>query len=253
MTATAQSGLLETNLPGLAPFARGKVRDLYAVGDDRLLIVATDRISAFDSVLPTPIPDKGKVLNQLSSFWFRRTGNIVPNHLLSDNVAEYPETLRVHEATLAGRSMLVQRTHRIDVECVARGYISGSACSEYKRQGTACGIRLPEGLVESQQLPEPIFTPATKAATGHDENISFERLVSIVGQPLAERLRDTTLAVYRWAAEYARGQGIIIADTKMEFGLLPGGPGAALRNEQDGKEGALILIDELLTPDSSRF
>ncbi len=193
------------------------------------------------------------MLNQLSAFWFRRTGDILPNHLLSDDVAAYPEALRRHADTLAGRSMLVKRTHRIDVECVARGYISGSAWSEYKRQGTACGIQLPAGLVESQQLPEPIFTPATKAATGHDENISFERLVSIVGRPLAERLREKTLAVYTWAAEYARERGIIIADTKMEFGLLPGGEGESLRNDQDGAEGALILIDELLTPDSSRF
>ena len=173
MTATLESGLRETNLSGLTPFARGKVRDLYAVGDDRLLVVATDRISAFDVVLPTAIPDKGKVLNQLSAFWFRRTGDIVPNHLLADDVGKYPEALRAHADTLAGRSMLVQRAHRIDIECVARGYISGSAWSEYRRQGTACGIQLPAGLIESQQLSEPIFTPAIKAATGHDENISF--------------------------------------------------------------------------------
>ncbi len=252
VTATLD-GIRETNLEGLTPFARGKVRDLYAVGDDRLLIVATDRISAFDFVLPTPIPDKGKVLNQLSAFWFRRTGQIIPNHLIADDVSAYPDDLRRHAATLAGRSMLVTRTHRIDVECVARGYIAGSAWSEYKRQGTACGIRLPEGLVESQQLPEPIFTPAIKASTGHDENISFERLISIVGQPLAEAVRKTTLAVYSWAAQYARERGIIIADTKMEFGLLPGGQGETLRNNEDGTEGALMLIDELLTPDSSRF
>jgi phosphoribosylaminoimidazole-succinocarboxamide synthase len=253
MTSTLESGLLETNLPGLSPFARGKVRDLYAIGDDRLLIVATDRISAFDSVLQTPIPDKGKVLNQLSSFWFRRTGDIVPNHLLVDDVAQYPAELRQHAATLSGRSMMVKRTHRIDVECVARGYISGSAWSEYKKQGTACGIKLPSGLVESQQLPEPIFTPAIKASSGHDENISFERLVSIVGAPLAEALRAKTLAVYAWAAEFARARGIIIADTKMEFGLLPNGGGTSLSNDEDGSEGTLILIDELLTPDSSRF
>src|SRR5438477_38180 len=193
MTTTLAPGVMETNLPGLEPFARGKVRDLYAVGDDRLLIVATDRISAFDSVLQTPIPDKGKVLNHLSSFWFRRTGDIIANHLLSDVTAEYPQELRSHSALLAGRSMLAKRTHRIDVECVARGYISGSAWSEYRKQGTACGITLPEGLVESQQLAEPIFTPAIKASTGHDENISFERLVSIVGAPLAEALREKTL------------------------------------------------------------
>jgi len=253
MTTTLESGLRETNLSGLTPFARGKVRDLYAVGGDQLLVVATDRISAFDVVLPTAIPDKGKVLNQLSAFWFRRTGDIVPNHLLADDVGKYPEALRRHADTLAGRSMLVQRAHRIDIECVARGYISGSAWSKYRRQGTACGIQLPAGLVESQQLGEPIFTPAIKAATGHDENISFERLVSIVGGPLAERLREKTLAVYTWAAEFARQRGIIIADTKMEFGLLSGGAGETLRNEQDGNQGAVILIDELLTPDSSRF
>jgi phosphoribosylaminoimidazole-succinocarboxamide synthase len=227
-----------------------------------LLIVATDRISAFDVVLPTPIPDKGKVLNQLSAFWFRRTEELLPNHLLTDDVESYPGELRLHRDVLAGRSMLVRRTQRIDVECVARGYISGSAWAEYRKNGTACGIRLPNGLVESQQLPEPIFTPAIKAATGHDENISFERLVDMVGAPLAERLREKTLAVYAFAAELARERGIIIADTKMEFGLLPGPPGAGgqrgvssdlLRNEQDGAQGDLILIDELLTPDSSRF
>jgi phosphoribosylaminoimidazole-succinocarboxamide synthase len=225
------------------------------VGDDRLLIVATDRISAFDSVLLTAIPDKGKVLNQLSAFWFRRTADLVPNHLLEDDVSRFPPELQAHGHVLSGRSMVVRRAQRIDVECVARGYISGSAWSEYRRQGTACGIRLPAGLVESQQLPEPIFTPAIKAASGHDENISFERLVGIVGQPLAERLRKTTLTVYAAAAEFARSRGIVIADTKMEFGLLAGatGDGEALRNEQDGAAGSLLLIDELLTPDSSRF
>jgi phosphoribosylaminoimidazole-succinocarboxamide synthase len=248
--------LLDTDLPGLEPLARGKVRDIYAVGDDRLLIVATDRISAFDSVLPTAIPDKGKVLNQLSAFWFRETARLVPNHMLEDEAGRFPPELSRHQERLAGRSMLVRRARRINVECVARGYISGSAWSEYRRQGTACGIRLPEGLVESQQLPEPIFTPATKAETGHDENISFERLIAIVGQPLAEALRDVTLAVYQYAAERARQRGIIIADTKMEFGLIQGttgGESMVLRNQQDGMEGALLLIDELVTPDSSRF
>jgi phosphoribosylaminoimidazole-succinocarboxamide synthase len=238
------------------------VRDLYAVGDDRLLIVATDRISAFDAVLATPIPDKGKVLNQLSAFWFGRTAGIVPNHLLSIDAGAYPPDLQRHREVLAGRSMLVRRTARIDVECVARGYISGSAWSEYRRQGTACGIPLPAGLRESDALPEPIFTPAIKAASGHDENIPYSRLVDLVGEALADRLRQTTLAVYAAAAAYARDKGIIIADTKMEFGLLaagPGGPGGTggagetLRNAQDGAEGALLLIDELLTPDSSRF
>jgi len=241
---TAQStsgGVQETNLPGLVRFARGKVRDIYAVGDDQLLIVSTDRVSAFDVVMPNPIPDRGKVLTQLSTFWFRQTGDIVRNHLIADDLASFPESVRAQTDVadvVAGRSMLVRRTKRIDVECVARGYISGSAWSEYKKQGTACGIALPAGLVESQQLSEPIFTPATKADTGHDENISFERLVEIVGAPLAEKLRKVTLAVYSYAAKVAREKGIIIADTKMEFGLL-------------GEE--LILIDELLTPDSSRF
>src|SRR5688572_4199524 len=239
MTAqTMFSGVQETNLPGLVRFARGKVRDIYAGGEDQLLIVSTDRVSAFDVVLPNPIPDRGKVLTQLSTFWFRQTGNIVPNHLLADDLASFPESVRAQSDVVEGRSMLVRRTKRIDVECVARGYISGSAWSEYKKHGTACGITLPDGLVESQQLPEPIFTPATKADTGHDENISFERLVELVGAPLAEQLRTVTLAVYSYAAKVAREKGIIIADTKMEFGLL-------------GEE--LILIDELLTPDSSRF
>ena len=253
MTTTIEPSIRETNLEGLRAFARGKVRDIYAVGEDRLLIIATDRISAFDVVLPTPIPDKGKVLNQLSAFWFQRTGHLVPNHLLSADVDAFPGELRMHRDVLAGRSMLVQRTQRIDVECVARGYISGSAWAEYRRQGTACGIRLPAGLVESHELPEPIFTPAIKAATGHDENISYQWLVSLIGAPLAERLREATLAVYRFAADLARQREIIIADTKMEFGVLDGGPGEPVRNEQDGATGALILIDELLTPDSSRF
>lgn len=237
-TETVSSGVKETNLSGLVRFARGKVRDIYAVGDDHLLIVSTDRVSAFDVVMPTPIPDRGKVLTQLSTFWFRQTGDIVPNHLIADDLASFPESVQGQADVIEGRSMLVRRTKRIDVECVARGYISGSAWSEYKKEGTACGITLPPGLVESQQLPEPIFTPATKADTGHDENISFERLVEVVGAPLAEKLRTVTLAVYSYAAKVAREKGIIIADTKMEFGLL-------------GEE--LILIDELLTPDSSRF
>jgi len=238
---STSGGVQETNLPGLVRFARGKVRDIYAVGDDQLLIVSTDRVSAFDVVMPNPIPDRGKVLTQLSTFWFRQTGDIVRNHLIADDLASFPESVRAQTDVadvVAGRSMLVRRTQRIDVECVARGYISGSAWSEYKKQGTACGIALPAGLVESQLLSEPIFTPATKADTGHDENISFERLVEIVGAPLAEKLRKVTLAVYSYAAKVARQKGIIIADTKMEFGLL-------------GEE--LILIDELLTPDSSRF
>lgn len=257
---TPATNPLETNLDGLPHFARGKVRDIYAVGDDQLLILATDRISAFDSVRETPIPDRGKVLTQLSTFWFERTGHLVPNHLLATEVAQLPEPVRGQADVLSGRSMLVRRTRRIDVECVARGYISGSAWSEYRTQGTACGIQLPAGLVESQQLPEPIFTPAIKADSGHDENISYERLEGIVGKPLAAALRETTLAVYAYAAGVARERGIIIADTKLEYGLLDtkaavaaGVKGQTLKNEQDGAEGVLILIDELLTPDSSRF
>jgi phosphoribosylaminoimidazole-succinocarboxamide synthase len=256
MTSTSPSGLRETRLQGVVRYAQGKVRDIYAIGDDQLLIVSTDRLSAFDVVLPTAIPDRGKVLTQLSAFWFLQTGHIVPNHLLSTDVGAFPEALRRQAEVLEGRSMLVRRTKRIDVECVARGYLAGSAWSEYKRQGTACGISLPAGLVESQELPQPVFTPAIKADQGHDENISFERLVSIVGGPLAERLRNVTLAVYAYAARVARERGIIIADTKMEFGLLPseaGIEGEVVRNAQDGASGVLILIDELLTPDSSRF
>jgi phosphoribosylaminoimidazole-succinocarboxamide synthase len=257
MTAgTASAGVKETNLPGLVRFARGKVRDIYAVGDDQLLIVSTDRVSTFDVVLPTPIPDRGKVLTQLSAFWFGQTGTIVPNHLLSGDLSAFPEAVRGSADQVEGRSMLVRRTKRIDIECVARGYISGSAWSEYRKRGTACGIPLPDGLVESQQLPEPIFTPATKADEGHDENISYERLVEIVGDELAAQLREKTLAIYSYAARVARERGIIIADTKMEFGLLPAGrgiDGPVVRNKQDGAEGILILIDELLTPDSSRF
>ena len=223
---------------GLVRFARGKVRDIYAVGDDQLFIVSTDRVSAFDVVLPNPIPDRGKVLTQLSTFWFRQTTDIVPNHLIADDVDSFPEPVRAQRDVVAGRSMLVRRTKRIDVECVARGYLSGSAWSEYRKSGTACGIPLPAGLVENQQLAEPIFTPTTKAAQGHDLPLSFDQLVEQVGEPLAKQLRDVTLAVYSYAAKVARQKGIIIADTKMEFGQL---------NDE------LILIDELLTPDSSRF
>jgi phosphoribosylaminoimidazole-succinocarboxamide synthase len=255
-TTESAAGVQETGIPGLERIAQGKVRDIYAAGDDRLLIVSTDRVSAFDSVLPTPIPDRGKVLTRLSAFWFGQTQHLVPNHLLSVDLADFPEPARAHGDVLAGRSMLVRRARRIDVECVARGYLAGSAWSEYRRHGAACGVTLPAGLAESDQLPEPIFTPATKAASGHDENISYGRLVEIAGAALAEQLRRATLAVYRFAAQLAREQGIIIADTKLEFGLLPAGQGIegeVLRNAQDGAEGVLIVIDELLTPDSSRF
>jgi len=232
--------VVQTELPGLELVARGKVRDVYALpgSPHHLLIVTTDRISAFDVVLPTPIPEKGIVLNQISAFWFRQTQHLVPNHFLSADVADYPAPAQPHAGLLRGRSMLVRRAQRIDVECVARGYLSGSAWAEYRQSGTVCGQALPPGLRESEQLPEPLFTPATKAASGHDQNLSYAQLVGLVGAELAGRLRDLTLAVYHYAAAYARGRGIIIADTKLEFGWA---------------DGELLLIDELLTPDSSRF
>jgi len=231
------SVLLQTSLPGLPLYARGKVRDIYDLGD-KLLFVTTDRISAFDVVLPNGIPYKGAVLTQLSAFWFRQTENIVPNHLITTDVREFPSALRPFSDQLRGRSMLVRKAQRIDVECVVRGYLSGSGWAEYRRQGTICGQRLPEGLMESEELPQPIFTPATKARTGHDENITLAAFEGLVGPKLAPQLIELSLAVYRYAAGLARKRGIIIADTKFEFGLL-------------GDQ--VILIDELLTPDSSRF
>ena len=217
------TALLETRL-GLPLFARGKVRDTYELPGDRLLMVSTDRISAFDHVLPTGIPDRGNVLNQLSTFWFRRTGDIVENHLI--------------EPGDDGRSMVVRRAQRVDFECVVRGYLAGSAWAEYRRQGTMAGEPLPPGLRQSEKLPEPIFTPATKAETGHDENVTFTRMSREVGEELAGKLRDASLALYRFAAGQAEASGLILADTKFEFGLI---------------EGRLILIDEALTPDSSRY
>jgi phosphoribosylaminoimidazole-succinocarboxamide synthase len=225
----------QTNFPGLKLRGRGKVRDIYELGD-RLLIVATDRLSAFDVVLPTPIPDKGRVLTQLSLFWFERLAGVVPHHVITAN--DFTGDLAPYAVSLAGRAMLVRRTNPAPIECVVRGYISGSGWKDYQKTGKICGIPLPAGLHESDRLPEPIFTPSTKATTGHDENISFEETVSRVGRALAERLRDTSLQLYRRAAEHAAARGIIIADTKFEFGLL---------GEQ------LIWIDEALTPDSSRF
>ena len=227
--------VLQTDFPGLKLRGRGKVRDIYELGD-RLLIVATDRLSAFDVVLPTPIPDKGRVLTQLSMFWFEKLADIVPHHVIS--AMEFPGELAPYRDSLDGRAMLVRRTEPIPIECVARGYLSGSGWKDYQKTGTVCGIPLPAGLRESDRLPEPLFTPSTKATTGHDENISFAETVTRVGRPLAERLRDTSLAIYRRAAEYAAARGIIIADTKFEFGLI---------GEQ------LIWIDEALTSDSSRF
>ena len=230
--------LLETRIPEVELAGRGKVRDIYRVGDDRLLIVTTDRISAFDYILGSGIPDKGRVLTQISLFWFNFLAGVVPNHLITACVDEYPEPLRRYRDQLEGRSMLVRKARMIDVECVARGYLSGSGWKEYKQSGTVCGIALPPGLRESDRLPEPIFTPATKAQSGHDENISFDRVVSLVGAELAARLRDLTLEIYRRAAAYAEQRGIILADTKFEFGFV-------------GDQ--LTLADEVLTPDSSRF
>jgi phosphoribosylaminoimidazole-succinocarboxamide synthase len=225
----------QTDFAGLKLLARGKVRDIYELGD-QLLIVATDRLSAFDVVLPTPIPDKGPVLTQLSLFWFEKLASIVPNHVISaDNFAG---VLAPYADALQGRAMLVRRTEPVPIECVVRGYLSGSGWKDYQKTGSVCGIALPAGLRESERLPEPIFTPSTKATTGHDENISFDETVARIGQPLAEKLRDTSLAIYKSAAEFASACGIIIADTKFEFGLVGG---------------ELIWIDEALTPDSSRF
>jgi phosphoribosylaminoimidazole-succinocarboxamide synthase len=229
--------LLQTDMPGLALLGRGKVRDVYAV-DDRLLIVASDRISAFDYILATGIPDKGRVLTQLSVFWFDLLKDVTPTHFLTADVDEYPEAARAYREQLEGRSMLVKRAQMMDIECVARGYLSGSGWKEYRETGRVCGISLPPGLRESDRLPEPVFTPSTKAQPGHDENISFERAVEMVGEDMAGRLRSLTLAVYSKAARYAETRGVIIADTKFEFGLV---------------DGTLILADEVLTPDSSRF
>ena len=217
---------------------RGKVRDIYDLGD-RLLIVATDRISAFDVVMPNPIPDKGRILTQLSKFWFDLTEEIVPNHVFSTEVEDYPKDCRPYQEMLRYRSMLVVKTEVLPIECVVRGYLSGSGWEEYKKTGEVCGIPLAKGLLESSKLEKPIFTPATKAEMGlHDENISFEKVEKIVGKELAQRLSTLSISIYEKARDVAEKKGIIIADTKMEFGL---------------KDGKLILIDELLTPDSSRF
>jgi phosphoribosylaminoimidazole-succinocarboxamide synthase len=222
---------------GLTKVKQGKVRDMYRT-DAGIIMVASDRISAYDVVLPTDIPDKGAVLTALSAYWFDRTTSIVPNHMISTQPDDYPPEAKRHAEALRGRSMLVREAEPVLIECVARGYITGSGWKEYKERGTVCGIELPEGLVESQQLPEPIFTPATKADTGHDENITFEQSCEIAGTETMTALRDYTLALYTFAAEHARERGIIIADTKFEFGVT---------------DGSIVLIDEALTPDSSRF
>ncbi len=232
------AAVVETNLPGIPLLARGKVRDIYDLGD-RLLLVVTDRISAFDVILPRPIPDKGKVLHQVSSFWFRHFEDVVPNHLVADRVDDFPEELRAHRDQLAGRTALVKKAKMFPVECVARGYLAGSGWKEYRETGRVCGIPLPAGLRLSDRLPEPIFTPATKAEEGeHDENISFDRMVEIVGGEVAEKLRSLTLDLYRRAAAWAEERGIIIADTKLEFGII---------------DGEIAVCDEMFTPDSSRF
>lgn len=229
--------LLQLDLPGVPKIKSGKVREVFDLGD-RLLFVATDRISAFDCVMPNGIPRKGEVLTQLSHFWFGQTESLVPNHLLAKADEPLPPPLQPFAAQLAGRSMIVKKATPLTIECVVRGYLAGSGWKEYQRSQTVCGIPLPAGLQESSELPAPIFTPATKAETGHDENIPFEAAAQLVGADIAERARDLSLRIYNFARDYARQRGIIIADTKFEFGLF---------------NGELLLIDEVLTPDSSRF
>ena len=231
-----QAVVAQTNFSALKLHGRGKVRDIYELQGDLLLIVATDRVSAFDAVLPTPIPDKGRVLTQISVFWFNYLNDIVKNHLIASK--HFPTVLDPFDSEIRGRAMLVRKTEPVPIECVVRGYVSGSGWKEYQKLGSICGIRLPAGLAESERLPQPIFTPSSKATIGHDENISFDEVVSRIGGPLAERLREVSLKLYRLAAEHAAARGIIIADTKFEFGLL---------------NGELVWIDEALTPDSSRF
>jgi len=230
--------VIQTRLGGVSPHRQGKVRDIYEL-DDKLLLVATDRISAFDYVLGSGIPDKGKVLTQLSAFWFDQTRHIVPNHLITTDVRSYPEWLRAEAPTLEGRSMLVRKTSPIPIECVARGYLAGSGWKDYLATGTVCGVGLPAGLRESDRLPEPIFTPATKATSGHDVNISEAEAGRIIGEPLIARLRALTLELYAYGTAHAESRGIILADTKFEFGLT--------------EDGDVMLIDEAMTPDSSRY
>jgi len=230
--------LLDTRLNGTHPDRHGKVRDLFDLGD-RLLLVATDRISAFDYVLGSGIPDKGKILTQLSAFWFAHTTGIVPNHLLTTDMGELPDALQPHRELLQGRSMLVRKTQPLTIECVARGFLSGSGWKEYQASGAVCGVPLPVGLRESDRLPRPIFTPATKASSGHDINISEAEAGALIGDDLVGRVRDLTLALYAAGAAHAESRGIILADTKFEFGLTD--------------PGELILIDEAMTPDSSRY
>jgi len=230
--------VLQTNLEGLKPPKRGKVRDIYDLGE-ALLIVATDRISAFDVVLPNAVPEKGRVLTQVSKYWFAQTERIVKNHVISTSVKDFPPACKPHAAILEGRSMLVKKTQPLPVECVVRGYLTGSGLKEYKVTGSVSGVKLPAGLTEASRLPEPIFTPSTKAEVGaHDENIDFDTVVKLVGKETAEKIKSYTLSIYKKACEIAEPKGIMIADTKLEFGIF---------------EGEVILIDEVLTPDSSRF
>jgi phosphoribosylaminoimidazole-succinocarboxamide synthase len=237
MDTTLSKPLLETDFPTLTLYARGKVRDLYAVSG-WLLLVATDRISAFDHVLGSGIPDKGRILTQLSLFWFDFLKDVVPNHLVTADVGQFPDELKPFAAELRGRSMMVARAQMFPVECVVRGYLSGSGWKDYQQTGAVCGIPLPKGMVESQQLPEPIFTPASKSSSGHDENISFSDMEERIGRKSAERLREISLEIYRRASEHAASKGLILADTKFEFGTTANG---------------IVLADEVLTPDSSRF
>jgi phosphoribosylaminoimidazole-succinocarboxamide synthase len=231
------AAMLQSDLP--FPVRRGKVRDVYDL-QDQLLIVATDRISAFDCIMPNGIPDKGKILTALSQFWFEKLADLgIPIHVIASDVREYPSKLQPYAAQLAGRSMLVRKANVIPIECVARGYLAGSGWKEYQKSQTVCGIKLPPGLRQCDKLPEPIFTPATKEESGHDINISFGEAATRIGKETADRLKDLTLPIYTWAADYARQRGVIIADTKFEFGFLP--------------DQSIVLIDEVLTPDSSRF
>ena len=230
--------LMESNIPSLPLLSRGKVRDLYAVGDDRLLMVASDRISAFDVVLPTPIPRKGEVLTKLSIFWFDFLKDVIGTHFITADVSEYPSELFDYRDQLEGRSMLVKRLEMFPIECVTRGYIVGSGWKDYQRTGSVCGITLPKGLQECAKLPDAIFTPATKAVEGHDENIGFDQAAELVGGEMAARLRDLTINIYERASQHGLGRGLILADTKLEFGMLGG---------------EIVLGDEVLTPDSSRY
>jgi phosphoribosylaminoimidazole-succinocarboxamide synthase len=230
--------LATIDLPGLTPWRRGKVRDVYEADADHLVIVASDRLSAYDSILPTPIPHKGRVLTGLSSFWFRTLASARPHHFVTDDARRYPPPFDRHGERLAGRSMLVRRAERVDIECVVRGYLTGSGWREYRAGGAVCGIALPKGLRDGSRLDPPIFTPATKADAGHDENVSFDEVVARIGRPTAEALRARSLAIYEEARAWAWPRGLVLADTKFEFGWV---------------DGALTLIDEILSPDSSRY